>query len=383
MKAPNLLRDRSSSRWLALFVIARALATLVAVGLLLVHHVTHDDALLAAFALAYGAVSIAAAAGLRDSPAASAAWTLDVAIALGLVLAGGNWRSPFYLLVLTTLTLPATTLPTRRALGFITATAVGYAGVALLTGVDWSTLETSARLESFASHLLLPMLVGTALAYSAELLRRLEAERARSERLALDAERRRLARELHDSAKQRIHAAHLVLSSLDPNWGTPEYDSRRHAMRELEAATAEMEASLTDLRTAAGGGMLLEALRRRPARLAAMAGVRVHVDGTDLGLASPLATHVYHVLTEAILNAARHAGAGSVRARLRRVDGRLVATVVDDGQGLPSATRLDSQGMRSMSERAELLGGCLRIAPAEDGRGTSVTLDVPLAEGSA
>jgi signal transduction histidine kinase len=386
----RLLPAGSQSRWLALFIVTRVAAALVASALLLAHRITDLDALLVVVVLAYAAFSVAAAIRLAEHPRAWAAWTLDAAVALGLVLAAGDWRSPFYLLLLTTLIMPATMLPPARAVTFVASLSTGYVAVALFTGVDWSTVKTSARLESFATHLLTPVLVGAGLAYSAEVLRRLDAERARSEQLALQAERRRLARELHDSAKQRLHAAHLVLSSIALR--RDREDGVDLALRELEAATAEMDASLTDLRTAAGEGTLIEALRRRASALAALTGVSVDVEGADMRLATPVATHVYHVVTEAILNAVRHAQANTIRARVRCDGGLLVATVADDGRGLPGGGRgpggdgsdlpgdaaRPSQGMRSMSERAELLGGRLLIDAGADGRGTCVTLEIPV-----
>jgi two-component system sensor histidine kinase UhpB len=111
--------------------------------------------------------------------------------------------------------------------------------------------------------------------------------------------------------------------------------------------------------------------------------VDVDVAGADMPLADPLATHVYHVLSEAILNAIRHARATSVETRLRHDDGHLVATVVDNGRGLPLDATWNSQGVRSMVERAELVGGHLSIGPGADGGGTTVTLDLPYAEQAA
>ena len=69
--------------------------------------------------------------------------------------------------------------------------------------------------ETLAIHLSLPFLLVCALAYAADALRRLGEERTLRERLAIEAERKRIAWDLHDSAKQRIHAAHLLVSSLD------------------------------------------------------------------------------------------------------------------------------------------------------------------------
>ena len=373
------LTERPRSRWLALFVISRVLAGLIAALLLVVHEVSNHDAVLAAVALGYTALSVVVAVRLRRRRPLGL-WVADVVAVLNLILAAGEWRSPFYLLFLTTLILPATSLPRGRAVGFVLAAAGGYLGVALVTGVDWGTLRTTPRLESFATHLLLPLLMGIGLAYAAELLRRLRTEQARSERIALEAERRRLARELHDSAKQRMHAAQLQLTSLPAGSEAAGAEPVQLALRELAAATSEMEASLTGLRTAAGGGTLLAALRGRPAQLAARAGVEVDVAGADMPLADPLATHVYHVLSEAILNAIRHARATSVETRLRHDNGHLVATVIDNGRGLPLDASWNSQGVRSMVERAELVGGHLSIGPGVDGGGTTVTLDLPYAE---
>ena len=376
------LTDRPRSRWLALFVISRAVAGLIAAVLLVVHEVSNHDAFLAALALAYSALSIGVAVRLRRRRPVGL-WVADVVAALNLILAAGEWRSPFYLLFLTTLILPATSLARGRAIGFVLGTAGGYLGVALLTGVDWGTLRTTPRLESFATHLMLPVLMGVGLAYAAELLRRLRTEQARSERIALEAERRRLARELHDSAKQRIHAAQLLLTSLPAGSEAAAAEPVQLAIRELAAASSEMETSLNGLRTAAGGGTLLAALRGRPAQLGATAGVEVNVAGADMPLADPLATHVYHVLSEAILNAIRHARATTVVTRLRQDDGHLVATVVDNGCGFSKNASWNSQGVRSMMERAELVGGHLSIGPGIDGAGTTVTLDLPYVEQTA
>ena len=82
------------------------------------------------------------------------------------------------------------------------------------TELDANTLESTIRLETIATHLMVPVVVVLALAYAAEILERLRGERLRSERLAVESERQRIAWELHDSAKQRVHAAHLVLSAL-------------------------------------------------------------------------------------------------------------------------------------------------------------------------
>ena len=262
-----------SRRWLRLFVGCRAGTALIAGGLLALPPFSDQDPALAALAFTWTAWTILAvrlAPGLGGRPLA---WCVDGAVTLGLVLAAGEWRSPFYLLAVSSLILPATSLPPRRARAAALLFAGAYLGVALITGIDWETLASTARLESFTTHLVIPGLVVLSLAYASELLKDLEAERRHSEALALEAERRRIGWELHGSAKQRIHAANLVLTSLAAGDVTPEQEPRlRIALDELGQAIHDIDASLTELRTSLGGQRLEEALARRAAELHARAG---------------------------------------------------------------------------------------------------------------
>jgi signal transduction histidine kinase len=381
----SISRTRAN-RWLALFVGARIAATAVAAALLLAHRVTDHDGLLITLGVAYGAVSALTAARWPGYHRLAAVWTLDATIALALVLGSEQWRSPFYLVALTSLVLPATTLPFKRALAFGGAFTTAYFAVALATGIDWQTLETTARLESFATHLMMPMLVVLALAYSGGLLSRLEEERNRSEELALDAERRRIALELHDSAKQRVHAAHLVLSAV--GHAGPK-DGRRaaitHAMGELRAAAAELDANLSELRAPFGPRSLESALRERAAELKSVAGdLRIEVTGEAPELPGFLAAHAFHIVSEAMTNAAQHAGAQQISVGLSYGDGVVQVVVSDDGSGMADLPVPSGHGIRSMVERAEILGGTVTISPTnKDTRGTAVRLVVPLDPGEA
>ena len=358
---------------------ARIAGTAVAALLLIFHRVTDQDSLYAVVVVVYGTVTAAAVSRRRDISTSPAFWLLDGAFALGLVLAGGNWRSPVYLLALTALILPATAGPRWRGVAATGAFAIGFLTVALFTGVDWNTLDTTPRLESFSTHLSLPLLLGIGLAYMAELLRRLDRERARSSELALEAERRRLARELHDSAKQRIHAAHLVLSSVAGNGTGPAGDAIALALGELECAGSEMDSSLANLRSVSGETTLAGAVRIRAARLAAATGIPIEVSDDDSNLTGSGVNHAFHIVSEAMTNAVRHAGPSKVLVSLTVSAGMLSAVVEDDGIGLPRETPWDSQGIRSMLERAEFLGGSLAVTggPA-GGQGTQVRLVAPV-----
>ena len=385
--SPAVSRFRATT-WFALFAITRAAAACIAPLLQLLQHYSLDDQVLGLLGLAYGAASILVLARRPWLQGWPVAWAVDALAVLGLVLASGEWRSPFYLLALTALILPATGLGPRLALGFGFAFAAGYFAVALVVGVDWQAVASTARFEAFTTHLLVPLLVTTALAYAAALMRTLERERERSERLALEAERQRIAWDLHDSAKQRIHATHLVLSALrdDPRRGDRngegaiEDASLGLALRELDAAAADMDTSLRDLREPlVDGSSLGSALREWADRLAAPGGVAIDVVGDAPTLPSFVAAHAYRIGREALTNAARHASADHVEVVLRVRDGRLHLVVADDGRGMPRRGRAGANGLRSMRSRARALGGELSITSGEEDRGTVVALHAPLA----
>jgi signal transduction histidine kinase len=363
-------------RWDLLFVGARAGAALIAAGLLSLRPVENADPTLAVTALVWGGFTIAAVRLWPRLMGRAAAWSVDLAVALALVVASGDWRSPFYLLAVSALIAPATTLSSVAAIALGAGFACVYFALALTLGIEWSALASTARLESFSTHLLIPILVVVALAQATTLLARLDSERERAEALALEAERRRIAWELHDSAKQRIHAAHLVLSSLTPALGPSERERLRVALAELDGSAADIEESLGELRTTLGGLRLDEAIARRAAELRAASRVEIRVRGRAPSLPTFAAVHAYRVACEAITNALRHAEPQRIDVALEVRDGALLLAVADDGRGLAAASE-DSTGLESMRARAELLGGKLRIR-GHRRAGTRVELEIPL-----
>jgi len=147
-------------RWLWVFVVCRSGAIAAALGMLALHSSIGDDGLLGTLAAGWAIVTIVA---VRLRPAVAGtplAWAVDMAVAFALVVASGEWRSPFYLLAVTTLVLPSVQLAPRHALTLGVAFAAGYFGIGLGTGIDWEALGSTSRLESFTTHLLLPLLVG-------------------------------------------------------------------------------------------------------------------------------------------------------------------------------------------------------------------------------
>jgi signal transduction histidine kinase len=244
-------------------------------------------------------------------------------------------------------------------------------------------------------------------AFAASVSQRLAAERSvEIERLrygmeARERERTRWAREIHDESIQGIGALRLQLANardLDDKQALTEavaavleglgteIDQLRHLITELRPA------ALDDLGLAAA----LEALARRAQAieglevkteiaLAQVAGEGTY-DGDARRLDPELESTIYRIVQEALTNVSRHAQAGKAVIDVSERDGTIVASVTDDGQGLPDASRLGPRGdgleggfgMSGMRERAELVGGELEFMGAPGG-GTTVRLTVPLA----
>jgi signal transduction histidine kinase len=150
------------------------------------------------------------------------------------------------------------------------------------------------------------------------------------------------------------------------------------ALAELRAASADIETSLTELRTPLGELGLADGLRRRASELERLSSVRIEVTGDAPQLPPTPAAHAFRVLSEAVTNAVRHANARGVHVHLGASGDRLLAEVSDDGRGFPRELRPGSNGLRSMRARAAMLGGRLEIGGRPDGPGTVVRLDVPL-----
>lgn len=363
--------------WRALLLVTRVIGAAGAIALLSLHDVTGYDGPLTAATIGYTALTWIV---LSRAPALAArplVWLLDVAVLLSLIYLSGDWRSPFYVMGISSLVLPATSLPYRIAVlgGF------GYAGVYALTGIVnerivGKTLQSAIRLETVATHVMLPVVVVVLLAYAAMLLERLRAEQQRSERLAVQSERQRIAWELHDSAKQRVHAAHLLLSALASRDPSP---ALAQALDEVRGATADMETSVAELRRPLDDRPLHAALRERAAELMGVTPASINVEGRIPPLAPTTLSHVHRIAMEALSNAVRHAGATSIVVRLSAANGRARVSVVDDGAGLPEQIRPGATGLRIMGDRAASIGGELDIGPGEDGKGTCVTLSVPTA----
>jgi two-component system sensor histidine kinase UhpB len=215
-----------------------------------------------------------------------------------------------------------------------------------------------------------------------EMLERMEAERRESAHQALmvqEAERARIARELHDEVGQTLTGVMLQvegLASAIPDDLREQLDELRETARE---GTEEVRRIARRLRPEALEDLGLQsALSALATRIAEQAHIDIsrHLD-TRLQLSQQQELVVYRVAQEALTNVVRHAGAEHVELRLDRENSSAVLRVCDDGRGLAPADLSSSSGIRGMRERAMLIGAQLAISPHSE-RGTEVKLTIPL-----
>jgi signal transduction histidine kinase len=217
-------------------------------------------------------------------------------------------------------------------------------------------------------------LVAVALA-NAEAREQLTASRARIVQ-AGDAERRRLERNLHDGAQQRLVSLALALRLAQSRLE----DDPPAAMELLMRASEELAVGLEELRELARGihPAILTDRGLAPAveALAARATVPVELNGLpEERLPEPIEAAAFYVVSESLANVAKYASADRARVDLIRDDGLLVVEVSDDGVGGADATK--GSGLRGLADRVEALGGRLQVS-SEQGRGTTVRAELPV-----
>jgi len=238
-------------------------------------------------------------------------------------------------------------------------------------------LDEAAALRD--SNQLLEQKVAARTAELAEAHSRISAFAAAQE-ARIEQERRRLAREVHDQFGQVFTAIKMIVQSIPRGALPPEQQEALGHALELGIAGARKIAGelrpplLDDFGLAAALGHLARETLA-PVGLAFEADVR---DDDRLGPAQALA--LFRIAQESVTNVLRHANARRVRFTGHRDGGRYVFAVEDDGQGFePTQVRKDAMGIASMSERATLFGGAVRLTAA-DGRGTRVEVTLPLGE---
>jgi PAS domain S-box-containing protein len=247
----------------------------------------------------------------------------------------------------------------------------------MVEGSLWGSMGAGTERERFPADAEQRMaefteLVGTAIS-SIQAREDLAASRARIV-AAADDERRRVVRDLHDGAQQRLVHSIITLKlayrALEPDH-EPASELVSEALEHAQRANVELrELAHGILPAVLTGGGLRAAVESMVMRVPVPVEVAVSVDR----LPAPAEATAYFVVAEALTNVAKHAGATSATVRVRVEHGTLQVQVGDDGVG---GARPDGSGLVGLADRLAVLNGQLRVESPTDG-GTLVTADIPL-----
>jgi signal transduction histidine kinase len=248
--------------------------------------------------------------------------------------------------------------------------AVGVVGIGLALAAPWI-----ARTVAGAECRLATILLGPS--ERAALATRVDELRARREQLfdVVEAERRRIERDLHDGAQQR-----LVALAMNLGMAKEKFDKDPGAARALvEEAHQEAKQAMVELRNLARGihpAVLSD--RGLDAALSSLAGrapvpvaVEVHVPERP---PAAVETTAYFVVAEALTNIARHSGASRAAVTVARNNGHLTVEVTDDGVGGADTSR--GTGLAGLMDRVQAVDGTLRIHSPSGGP-TILTVELP------
>jgi len=212
---------------------------------------------------------------------------------------------------------------------------------------------------------------------------------AQERHMAAEAERSRLARDMHDSLAKTVSGigfAALGLARRIERDPTGAAEEARQLAEDARQATREAREIITGLRTDGDDDAPLPlpmALKAAAERWAQAAGVELHTDIQDVGMLDAVsARELEWIMREALRNTERHAHATKVGVRLRTLGGRAVMTIADDGDGFDAPDDIEElargrhYGVVGMRERAQLAGGDLSIESAP-GEGCVLSVWVP------
>jgi signal transduction histidine kinase len=199
-----------------------------------------------------------------------------------------------------------------------------------------------------------------------------------------EAERARIARELHDGVLQDLCAVTRDLKALEASEASSESSPRNLAVRSGETVSA-LRAICSDLRPPLLQQDVISALKTLVKDLDSRSPSPVHIEVSvdDLRLTEEMALTIFRITQEALHNAIQHADASEIAVRLTQYPDHLRLTVTDDGRGIEGGVdparfvAQGSYGLAGMRERANMIGGKLEVQTAID-YGTVVIFELPL-----
>ena len=204
--------------------------------------------------------------------------------------------------------------------------------------------------------------------------------------LAVTQERNRLARDLHDSAKQLALAASFQIATArklfqrDPETAAQNLEE---AEKLVDKVRSELTGLIHELRSSQMDGKEFdEIVRTYAAEWAHSSGIGVQFDIQPVDVSLESGEVMYRILQEALANIARHSSAGQAFIQVQQQDGEIQLSVRDDGIGFDPESPSSGLGLASMQERAEGIGGFTRVT-SQLGKGTEVRVVLPLVKKEA
>jgi signal transduction histidine kinase len=195
-----------------------------------------------------------------------------------------------------------------------------------------------------------------------------------------NAERQRIARDIHDDLGQSLLALKMELALVRAAAPAPVGGQIDTIMRHLDASILSLRSIIHDLRPGTLDAGLTAAVRRQLVEFSRLAGV-AHTLEVDTELddqARCVDSTALRIVQELLANVARHARARYVTVKLHIVARQLVLEVHDDGTGLPLPSAESGYGLRGIGERARATGGSLTVeCPGSGGTRVRVTLGLP------
>lgn len=205
----------------------------------------------------------------------------------------------------------------------------------------------------------------------------LDQRRRDREQETLRNERQRIARDLHDTATQRLYAAGMRLHGVVDQLGEPSHSSVQSAIDEIDFAIRDIRDAIFTMEETQSGSIRQQIILIAH-NAAADGGWQVNVSTTgpvDTVMTPAISHHLLAVLREALSNVSRHADASTVHIEIEAGD-VVALTVTDNGNGRALKSERRS-GLRNIQERAEALGGTAEITSSPDA-GTTLRWTVPV-----
>lgn len=361
----------------------RAMAFIVALGIMASHLHAESSLRDEYWALVIGALHLGATAvlvhrlPLRVTPMSIAAVVADGAICVLLVAMTFGWQGPFWLYSLSAVFWPAFAFPFWLAMLSVAV----YDATVLLTNTDRIRATFADGFGGdLAARLLMVFLIAGAISLTAKAM-------AAARVLATEAERNRIARDLHDGVGKTLGGISLEARSLAQWIDRDPVEARRRARyvtRISERAAMEVRHVIRSLRQGEATEYLLPAVSERLADWSEKRPETVHVriNGPDNPVPILIHGEVLRMLDELLNNIERHASAQNVWVRLTLSSAAVTLAVRDDGVGFDQ-NWLDPWaddghfGLLGARERALILGGHFNLQ-STPGVGTEVTIDISL-----